>query len=156
MAPLVQALAAARTREDSDRIAARLETVRQGGLSPTATLLLRRAQREVTGDKAHDALDDADDAVALQPESPVVWRERAGIRLLAGDRGGAEDDLGQALSRDPNDAVAWSALSHVEETGGHAEAAYAAWEHAVRLQPMMPDGARRLDFLRRRMLGDPT
>lgn len=153
---LVKALAQAKTREESDHIAAQLEALRQSRLSPTARLLLRRAHREVGDGKPHDALGDSDDAVALQPDLPIALRERAAVRFAVGDTAGAEADLGASLGRDADDAAAWAAMSQVEEGAGRFQAAYAAWEHVLRLQPMIGDGARRLNELRRQMMGEPT
>ena len=137
-------------------ILARLEALRESLLSPTARLMLHRGQREQADGKLHEALSDLGDALELQPGQALLWRERAAVRAAQGDRAGALQDLGSAINLDPADVQAWSGLSLIEEHAGQGEPAYAAWEHVLRLDPMIQDGAVRLLHLHHLMLGDPT
>ncbi|NPD68463.1 hypothetical protein HN018_08335 [Lichenicola cladoniae] len=137
-------------------IADRLEAARQAALSPTTRLMLHRGQRELAAGELRASLDDLSDAVELQPDQALLWRERAAVRAMQGDQDGAIQDLGGALNRDPGDVAAWSSLSVIEEHHGDAAAAYAAWEHVLRLDPVIGGGASRLDHLRHQMVGDPT
>lgn len=137
-------------------IADSLEAARQAMLSPTTRLMLHRGQRELAAGELHAALDDLDDAVVLQSGLALLWRERAAVKVLQGDLNGAIQDLCGALSRDPDDILSWSRLSIIEEHHGDGAAAYAAWEHVLRLDPMIGGGAGRLKQLRHQMLGDPT
>ena len=137
-------------------IADGLEAIRQAMLSPTTRLMLHRGQRELAAGELRAALDDLNDAVELQPDQALLWRERAAVKALQGDPDGAIQDLGGALSRDPDDILSWSSLSLIEEHHADGAAAYAAWEHVLRLDPMIGGGASRLDHLRHQMVGDPT
>ena len=134
----------------------RLEALRESLLSPTVRLMLHRSQREQADGKLRDALGDLSDALELQPEQALLWRERAAVRAAQADRAGALQDLGNAINRDPEDVQSWSGLSLVEENAGEGKPAYAAWEHVLRLDPMIQGGAGRLAHLRHLMLGDPT
>lgn len=142
--------------DHAQALAEQLEQLRLSRLAPTTRLLLRRGQREIEGGKLNEAIGDLDDAIELQPDQAPLWRERAIIRAAQGNTDAAITDLGGALSRDQTDAAAWSTLSRIEESGGRNQPAYEAWEHVLRLDPMITGGAARLDHLRRRMLGDPT
>ncbi len=137
-------------------VAARLEALRTSRLSPTVLLLLHRAQRELSDGALRDARDDMDDAIALQPEQAVLWRQRAAVRATADDADGAITDLGGALARDPGDVPSWSALSGIEERENQPRQAFEAWEHVLRLDPMIEDGAGRLKRLHREVVGAPS
>ena len=125
-------------------------------VTPAARLLLRRSERERMDAKFRVALSDIDDALTLQPDNPVLARERATARAAAGDLDGAVADLGAALSRDPDDVLAWQSLCSIEGQRGSWMGAYKAWQHVLSLDPQVPDGARRLDRLRRRAFGQPA
>ncbi len=137
-------------------VAARLEAFRTSRLSPTVLLLLHRAQRELSDGALRDARDDMDDALALQPDQAVLWRQRAAVRATADDADGAITDLGGALARDPGDVPSWSALSGIEERENQPREAFDAWEHVLRLDPMIEDGPGRLKRLHRQLVGAPS
>ncbi len=149
---LLQAPDAAR----ADALAGRLDALRTSRLSPTVLLLLHRAQRELASNALRDARDDLDDAVSLQPEQALLWRERAAVRATQDDPDGAITDLGGALARDPGDVLSWSALSAVEERQNQPREAFEAWERVLRLDPMIEDGAGRLKHLHTQVVGAPS
>lgn len=149
---LLQAPDAAR----ADALAGRLDALRTSRLSPTVLLLLHRAQRELASNALRDARDDLDDAVSLQPEQALLWRERAAVRATQDDADGAITDLGGALARDPGDVLSWSALSAVEERQNQPREAFEAWERVLRLDPMIEDGAGRLKHLHTQVVGAPS
>ena len=144
------------TADQATAIADRLEAWRLQRLSPTTRLLLNRARRELAASQVRDAQGDMNDAIDLQPDQGVLWRERALVHATQGDGDAAVADLGAALARDPSDVLSWSALSDVEAGRGQPRQAYEAWEHVLQLDPAIADGAARLRRLHRRMVGDPT
>ena len=156
LAPLEALLVQAPDRTGADALAARLEALRLSRLSPTTLLLLHRAQRELATGALHDARNDMDDAVALQPEQALLWRERAAVRATGDDADGAISDLGGALARDPGDALSWASLSEIEERENQPRQAFEAWEHVLRLDPMIKDGATRLKRLHTEVVGAPS
>ncbi|WP_428391397.1 hypothetical protein [Lichenicoccus sp.] len=155
-AALVAELAAARGPSQAAQLEGELESLRQHAVQPTVRLLLRRAQRESSGGDHRDAVSDLGDALLLQPDSALLWRERAAVRAEAGDLDGAIGDLGGALARDPNDVLTWTALSQVEGARGSWKAALKAWSHVLTLDPMLPGGAAQGDRLRRHAFGQPA
>ena len=140
----------------ADAVSARLEALRTSRLSPTVLLLLHRAQRELASGALRDAHDDMDDAVSLQPEQALLWRQRAAVRATQDDADGAITDLGGALARDPGDALSWSALSAIEERQNRPREAFEAWERVLRLDPMIENGAGRLKRLHTQVVGAPS
>ncbi len=118
--------------------------------------MLHRGQREQADGHLREALGDLSDALELQPGQSLLWRERAAVRAAQADQAGALQDLGNAINRDPADVQSWSGLSLIEESAGRGEPAFAAWEHVLRLDPMIAGGAARLAHLHHLMVGDPT
>ncbi len=135
---------------------ARLEALRAAGLSPTTQLLLRRAQKDSQADKPDDAVEDLSDALALQPDSAILWRSRAQMRLAAGDFKAAITDLGEALQRDGRDAKSWGLLSTVEDQRKDGLAALKAWQKVLELNPMADKNHKHLDTLHIKAFGQPT
>ncbi|GBQ29762.1 hypothetical protein HLH34_15415 [Gluconacetobacter azotocaptans] len=156
IATLTAQLAHASSRAAAADLEARIEQLRQHPLSPTTRLLLRRAQADLADRKPLDAVADLDDALVLQPEVGILWRDRAQARLAARDLDGAVADLGVALHHDGTDAVAWQILSNVEEQRGDWKAAYQAWQQLLTLDPMAADGQRQGERLRLKAFGQPT
>ena len=142
--------------DHADTVALRLAEARMQALSPTTRLMIRRAQRELTDNHAGDALSDASEAIALEPERAILWRERASIQGALGNSDEAVSDLGGALSRDPADVESWAGLSAVAEKTGRYGQAVEAWQRVMQLSPMTRDGAARLRLLKRKAAGDPT
>lgn len=156
IAALADQLAQAKTPEDAQMLEARLEALRAAGLSPTTQLLLRRAQKDSQADKPDDAVEDLSDALALQPDSAILWRSRAQMRLAAGDFKAAITDLGEALQRDGRDAKSWGLLSTVEDQRKDGPAALKAWQKVLELNPMSDKNHKHLDALHIKAFGQPT
>ncbi|MFT9214862.1 MAG: tetratricopeptide repeat protein [Acetobacter malorum] len=156
IAALADQLAQAKTPEDAQMLEARLEALRAAGLSPTTQLLLRRAQKDSQADKPDDAVEDLSDALALQPDSAILWRSRAQMRLAAGDFKAAITDLGEALQRDGRDAKSWGLLSTVEDQRKDSPAALKAWQKVLELNPMSDKNHKHLDALHIKAFGQPT
>ena len=156
IAALADQLTQAKTPEDAQMLEARLEALRAAGLSPTTQLLLRRAQKDSQADKPDDAVEDLSDALALQPDSAILWRSRAQMRLAAGDFKAAIADLGEALQRDGRDAKSWGLLSTVEDQRKDGPAALKAWQKVLELNPMADKNHKHLDALHIKAFGQPT
>ena len=134
----------------------RIEQIRQKDLAPTTGLLLRRAQDDLDAQRPLDAVQDMDDALLLQPDVEVLWRNRAQARLAAANPDGAVADLGVALHHDGRDVTAWKILEDSEEQRGDWQAAWKAWEHVLQLEPTIPDADQETQRLRLKAFGQPT
>ncbi|MFT9442199.1 MAG: tetratricopeptide repeat protein [Acetobacter papayae] len=153
---LADRLAHAKTPEQAHGLESRLETLRASKLAPATRLLLHRSEKDLAAEKPDDAVQDLSDALALQPDQPILWRGRAQMRLAAGDLKGAIADLGESLGRDPSDAAAWILLSTIEERRNDGRAALQAWEKAMSLNPMLDKAHKRQEQLRVKAFGQPT
>ncbi len=156
IASLTTALAAAHGGAQAAQLELELEALRQQSVQPVVRLLQRRAERELAAGQHAAALSDLDDAVGLQPDDAVLWRDRAAARAAGGELDQAAVDLGGALSRDPADVLTWQSLAGVEEERAAWMAAFKAWQHVLSLDPQVEDGPKRLDRLRRHALGQPA
>ena len=144
------------TADQAAAVEGRIEALRMVALVPTARLLLNRTRHELADSRMRDALDDVNDAIELQPDQGVLWRERALVHAAQGDADAAVADLGGALAHDPGDVASWSALSDLETERSQPRQALEAWEHVLQLDPAIADGAARLRHLHHRLVGDPT
>ncbi|MBB2203506.1 hypothetical protein HLH27_00530 [Gluconacetobacter takamatsuzukensis] len=156
LSALTAQLAAASSRAAAADLEVRLEQARRHALSPTTRLLQRGAQAHLVEGKALAAVEDLDDALVLQPDVAILWRDRAQARLAARDLTGAITDLGVALQRDGQDAVAWRLLSAVEEQRGDWQAAERAWQRVMALDPMVEGGRAKGEQLHLKAFGRPT
>ncbi|MBB2179991.1 hypothetical protein HLH29_12545 [Gluconacetobacter tumulicola] len=156
LSALTAQLAAATSRAAAADLEARLERARRHALSPTTRLLQRGAMAHLADGKALGAVEDLDDALVLQPDVAILWRDRAQARLAARDLTGAIADLGVALQRDGQDAVAWRLLSAVEEQRGDWQAAERAWQRVMALDPMVDGGRANGERLHLKAFGRPT
>ncbi|MBV0890064.1 hypothetical protein KTQ54_16320 [Komagataeibacter oboediens] len=134
----------------------RIERIRQKDLAPTTNLLLKRAQDDLDAQRPLDAVQDMDDALLLQPDEEVLWRNRAQARLAAANPDGAVADLGVALHHDGRDVTAWKILEETEEQRGDWQAAWKAWQHVLQLDPTTPDADHETQRLRLKAFGQPT
>ncbi len=149
-------LAHAATARGARDLLGRIEQLRLKDLAPTTTLLVRRAQDDLDAQRPLDAEQDMDDALLLQPDIEVLWRNRAQARLAAANPDGAVADLGVALHHDGRDVMAWKILQETEEQRGDWQAAWKAWQHVVELEPTIPDAAHQTEQLRLKAFGQPT
>lgn len=149
-------LAHASTARGAHDLLTRIEQIRQKDLAPTTSLLLKRAQDDLDAQRPLDAVQDMDDALLLQPEVEVLWRNRAQARLAAANPDGAVADLGVALHHDGRDVTAWKILEDTEEQRGDWQAAWKAWQHVLQLDPTIPDAGHETERLRLKAFGQPT
>ncbi|GAB6967601.1 hypothetical protein JCM25156A_16380 [Komagataeibacter kakiaceti JCM 25156] len=156
IAELETELSHAATVNGAHDLMGRIEQLRMKDLAPTTSLLLRRAQDDLDAQRPLDAVQDMDDALLLQPDMEVLWRNRAQARLAAANPDGAVADLGVALHHDGRDLTAWKILVNVEGVRGDWQAAWKAWQHVLQLDPTTPDAAHETERLRLKAFGQPT
>lgn len=153
---LLSALHDAPSEDDARGLEERVQQAWLGRASATAKLLIARGQRDLESKSNDEAVDDFDGVVTLDPDLAEGWRLRAVARYQAGETAGAIADIGEALKREPRDFAALSALSRIAEERGDWKGAYEAWRKVLDIDPKTPDGANRLNELRRRALGEET
>jgi tetratricopeptide (TPR) repeat protein len=132
-------LAAARNPEEGAGVAGAIERVWLKSGSDTADLLMERARSVLNPKEAGIAWDLLDRIIALEPQWAEAYRTRAAARFLAGDRGGAVEDLGQALALEPRHFGAMSDLGSILLASGFDKRALDALRRSLELHPQQPD-----------------
>lgn len=100
------AASAARTR-------ALIERVWAHSGSPTADLLMARAESAIKGAETSRASTLLDSIVTLYPDWSQAWRRRAQSAMAQGDDEGAMLDLDRALQAEPRDFLAMGQLAEL-------------------------------------------
>ncbi len=151
---LLQSLKSAPDESTAAMIEGRIRTlwVKQG--SPAAVLLMARGDRDLQGGAEHEALDDYEAALTLEPDYAEGFNRRAAARAALGDFPGALADIGEVLKREPRHFSALQGLSHIAEQRGDWQGALEAWRKAMEIDPHTPGGAARLEMLRKRVEGE--
>lgn len=135
---LFKRLASADSVEEANGIVAQIERVWMHSDSPTATLLLDRANAAQQAGHLPLALVLLDKIVALQPNWAEAWNKRAATRLLGGDLNGAADDFQHVLKLEPRHFSALIALGFILEKQGFESRALDAFSKALALNPQEP------------------
>jgi len=103
--------------------------------SPTADLLLERAMTAIAAKEFTEAREFLDRAIAVQPEFPEAWYQRALIFLNEGLYDQAIYDLNEALSSEPRHFEAWLTLGLVFEQMGQSREALEAFREVLKIHP---------------------
>jgi tetratricopeptide (TPR) repeat protein len=154
--PLLDALKAAPDAPTATLLEQQIEQAWLHAGTPAVTLLMSRALREAGAGSDHEALEDFDAALDLDPDLAEAWHQRALVQYHMGDVPGAIRDLEQALRLQPNQFAALQTLSRIAEARGDWKGAYAAWQKVLAIDPRTPDAQSRLRELRRRAYGQDT
>lgn len=144
---LFERLAASKDQEEADGIAGAIERVFQRSGSDTADLLLNRALTALHRKENKTAFEVLDKLVVVEPEWAEAWMQRATARFMDGDRYGAVDDLGQALSREPRHFGALSGLGSVLYSLGYEKRALEVYRRALAVRPHQADIKQMIDKL---------
>jgi len=132
-------LAAARTPEEGAGLAGAIERVWLKSGSDTADFLMERARSVLNPKELGVAWDLLDRIIALEPQWAEAYRTRAAARFLGGDRGGAVEDLGQALALEPRHFGALSDLGSILLASGFEKRALDAMRRSLELHPQQPE-----------------
>ncbi len=83
---------------------------------------------------------DLDTALKLVPADPLAWLLSATLARRAGDLVRAQADIGEALTRSPDDAQVALEAGNIALAANKPAAAKTAWEAAVRMGPASDAG----------------
>jgi tetratricopeptide (TPR) repeat protein len=156
IATLLDALKTAPSEDAAAPIELRITHLWFEQASPATQLLMGRGLRDLDAGAHEEAVQDFDDAVALDPGFAEAWHQRAIARWQQGDTAGAIRDIEETLKREPRHFGAFRTLAGIAETRKDWRGAYAAWQKVLEIDPKTPGGVERLKDLRRRALGDQT
>ena len=109
------------------------EGVRDGNLLHDRAVCIFQLGRQ------KEALQQLDEAVALEPDNPYRYSSRAWIRAALKDVDGAIEDYRKALELDPDDAIALNNLGLLEEQYGMRKAAQEKFKRADTLMGILRD-----------------
>ncbi|MBF0875499.1 hypothetical protein HKD21_01365 [Gluconobacter cerevisiae] len=142
-----KALAMAGNEKQAGEISERAEGLRSRALTGSVQMLISDSHDALEKHDFQKAQDDLTAAITIQPDQPILYRQRAAIRLAAGDNNGAIADLGVTLQADPGDPTAWGMLAEAEHDRHEPEAALRAFHQMLLLNPKSPDSDTQLKTL---------
>ncbi|WP_197460390.1 tetratricopeptide repeat protein [Gluconobacter albidus] len=142
-----KALAMAGNEKQAGEISERAEGLRSRALTGSVQMLISDSHDALEKHDFQQAQDDLTAAITIQPDQPILYRQRAAIRLAAGDNNGAITDLGVVLQADPGDPTAWGMLAEAEHDRHEPEAALRAFHQMLLLNPKSPDSDTQLKTL---------
>ncbi|WP_174787427.1 tetratricopeptide repeat protein [Gluconobacter roseus] len=141
------ALAMAGNEKQAGEIADRAEGLRSRALTGSVQMLISDSHDALEKHDFQRAQDDLTSAITIQPDQSILYRQRAAIRLMAGDNNGAISDLGVELQADPGDPTAWGMLAEAEHDRNEPDAALQAFHQMILLNPKSPDSDKQLKKL---------
>ena len=142
-----KALAMAGNEKQAGEISERAEGLRSRALTGSVQMLITDSHDALEKHDFQKAQDDLTAAITIQPDQPILYRQRAASRLAAGDNNGAITDLGVVLQADPGDPTAWGMLAEAEHDRHQPEAALQAFHQMLLLNPKSPDSDTQLKTL---------
>lgn len=144
---LFDRLAKAADEAEADGIAGAIERVFQRSGSDTADLLMGRAVTALGRKENKTAVEVLDKLVVIEPGWAEAWSQRATARFMDGDRVGAVEDLGHALSREPRHFGALAGLGSILYTLGYEKRALEVFRRALAVRPHQSEVQRMIDKL---------
>ncbi|EHH67837.1 tetratricopeptide repeat protein [Gluconobacter morbifer] len=148
-----KALAMAGNEKQARELADQAEALRSRALTGSTRMLLTDSQEALGKNDFQTAEEDMTSALTIQPDQFILRRQRAAVRLAAGDNNGAIEDLGIELQSDPGDPTAWGMLAEAEHERHEPDAALRAYHQMMLLDPKAPDADRQLKTLQKEKEG---
>ena len=100
-----------------------------------STSAIRRSQASERAGNGEQALGWAQDAVNAEPWSASAYEQRGLVLESAGKFSRAAEDLGQAITREPDNYEHWLILARIETEAGRLDAAVRDYVRARQLRP---------------------
>lgn len=145
-----------REAPDADSAKAVAEAIQKIWLqsgSDTVDLLMSRAREMVKEEDLDLALDILDSVVAIAPDYPEGWNQRATVFFLKEDYRRSLDDLRHVLALEPRHFKAINGLSIIMRELGRKEAALEAVRKLLEVHPRSPEARRMEEELAREVEG---
>lgn len=131
----------------------RMEWSKSG--SPAMDLLLQRGRDAMQEEEWNRALEHYTALVDHAPDFAEAYSDRATVYFRLKMYGPALEDIGRALSLNPNHFNALSGLAVILEEVGMREEALEAWRMLVKIHPHNPEAQDALDRLEGEFGGQP-
>ncbi|MDH3580787.1 MAG: hypothetical protein OEM91_09210 [Hyphomicrobiales bacterium] len=107
--------------------------------SDTVDLLMTRALRMLREKDFEVAIDILDSVVAIAPQYPEGWNQRATVFFLKRDFRRSLDDLRHVLALEPRHFNALNGLGLIMQEIGDKKAALKAYRHVLKLYPQLSE-----------------
>ncbi len=134
---LFERLAAAKTPEEAKGIANLIQRRWSRSNSPTADLLMTRAQTAMKAKQLELAIELLDRVISLEPDWAEAWNQRANALFIAGDPIRSMLDIGEALKREPRHYGAMLGLGTILRQQGDDKRAMVAYRRALEVYPQL-------------------
>lgn len=134
---LFERLAAAKTPEEAKGIANLIQRRWSRSNSPTADLLMTRAQTAMKAKQLDLAIELLDRVISLEPDWAEGWNQRANALFIAGDPIRSMLDIGEALKREPRHYGAMLGLGTILRQQGDDKRAMVAYRRALEVYPQL-------------------
>ena len=134
---LFERLAAAKTPEEAKGIANLIQRRWSRSNSPTADLLMTRAQTAMKAKQLELAIELLDRVISLEPDWAEGWNQRANALFIAGDPIRSMLDIGEALKREPRHYGAMMGLGTILRQQGDDKRAMVAYRRALEVYPQL-------------------
>jgi tetratricopeptide (TPR) repeat protein len=136
---LYKRLAASKTSEEAEAIAAAIDRVRMRSGSDTIDLLMGRAlQASQSGDNAL-AIELLSAVIGLKPDFTEAWNKRATLLFMENNFARSMSDIAETLKRDPRHYGAWAGLGMILYQSDDKKRAYDAFKRALAINPHLED-----------------
>jgi tetratricopeptide (TPR) repeat protein len=149
-------LATAEDEAAAKRITTAIEHVWMTTGSDTVGLLMERSRRAVRDKNPELAMRLLDRAVALAPDYPEVFNQRAAVHYLRNNTQLALGDLRRVLALDPNHYKALEALGQIFKELDNKKAALEVYRKLFDVHPHMSGAKSTMEELAREVEGQPT
>jgi tetratricopeptide (TPR) repeat protein len=153
LADLYAQLAAADSEETAKKHASAIERLWRVSGSDTVTLLISRATKAIS-DKRHTLAEKLlDRAVALAPDYPEAFNQRAYMHFTQNNYHAAVGDLRRVLALDPNHYKAMEGLAQIWRETGNKKGAYEVMRQLLDVHPFAPGARKVYEELKREVEG---
>ena len=145
---LFDRLVAAKTPEEARGVANLIQRRWARSSSPTADLLMTRAQTAMKGKQVELAIELLDRVISLEPDWAEGWNQRANALFLLGDPIRSLYDIGETLKREPRHYGAMMGLGTILRQQGDDKRAMVAFRQALAIYPQLEAVKNAVDSLK--------
>lgn len=129
------ALKRQRDPDQANLIAEQINTQLGDSGSATINLLMQWADKAIQEKRNAAAMDFLDQVIALKPDFPQGWNERATLNYAIGDYRKSMEDINQVLRIEPRHFGALAGMAAILSDRGNDQLALKAWERFLEVYP---------------------
>ncbi len=156
LSDLYAQLATAESAEKAKTFTDQIERLWRISGSDTINLLIGRATKAVKGKQEELAEKLFDSAVALAPDYPEIFNQRAYFHFTQNNYRAAVGDLRRVLALDPNHYKALEGLAQIWKETDNKKGAYEVMKRLLEVHPFANGAKKSFEELEREVLGQDT